>query len=128
MAAGDPQRVWFPEMIEWLRAQWHQSMSCDALIKLRDELDAQLQRIRTERHIRSPIFSCPCCGQVGEGADPHISVRAMILSLDRFGIASTAQTTVIEKRWAAHRKQHGLDLYGKSGIAQGPGVADCLHP
>ena len=79
MAAGDAQRVWFPEMIEWLRAKWHQGMSCDALIELRDELDAQLQRIRSERPIRSPILKCPCCGHVGEGADPHVSVRAMIL-------------------------------------------------
>jgi hypothetical protein len=128
MAAGDPQRVWFPEMIERLRAQWHQRMSCDALIELRDELEAQLQRIRLERHIRSPILKCPCCGHVGEGADPHVSVRAMILSLGRFGIASAAQTSAVEKRWAAHRKQHGLDLDGKSIVALSAGGAVCVHP
>lgn len=27
MAAGDAPRVWFPEMIEWLRSQWRQDMS-----------------------------------------------------------------------------------------------------
>jgi hypothetical protein len=110
MAAGDARRVWFPEMIERLRAQWHQGMSCDALIELRDELDAQLQRMRSERHVHSPVLKCPCCGHVGEAADPHVGVRALILSLSRFGIASAAQTRAIEKRWAAHRKQHGLDL------------------
>jgi hypothetical protein len=128
MAAGDAQRVWFPEMIERLRAQWHQGMSCDGLIELRDGLDAQLQRIRSERHIRSPILKCPCCGQVGEGADSHVSVRAMILSLGRFGIASASQTSAIEKRWAAHRKQHGLDLDGKSKVAPSALGAVCVHP
>ncbi len=128
MAAGDAQRVWFPEMIEWLRAKWHQGMSCDALIELRDELDAQLQRIRSERPIRSPILKCPCCGHVGEGADPHVSVRAMILSLGRLGIASAAQTGAIEKRWAAHRKQQGLDLHGKRNVAPSAGGTVCVHP
>ena len=87
MAAGDAQRVWFPEMIERLRFQWHQGMSFDAIIELRDELDTKLQQIRSERHIRSPVFRCPWCRHVGEGAEPHVSVRAMILSLTRFGIA-----------------------------------------
>ena len=42
MAAGDAQRVWFPEMIERLGSQWHQDMSFDAIVKLRDELDEML--------------------------------------------------------------------------------------
>ena len=100
MAAGDAQRVWFPEMIERLRSQWHQGMSCDALIELRDDLDAMLQRIRSDRHIRPAVFRCPECGHVGEGAEPHVSVRAMILSLTRFGIAPAEQTRPVEKAWS----------------------------
>lgn len=88
MAAGDAQRVWFPEMIERLRSRWNQDMSLDALVVLRDELDAMLQRIRAERHIRPTVFRCPKCGHVGEGRQPHVSVRAMILSLGRFGFAA----------------------------------------
>jgi hypothetical protein len=48
-------------------------------------------------------------GVRGEGAEPHVSVRAMIWLLTRFGIAAGA----LEKSWAAYRKQNGLDLYGK---------------
>jgi hypothetical protein len=87
MAAGDAQRVWFPEMVGRLRSQWHQGMSFDALVELRDDLDAILQQIRSERHIRTPVMKCPRCGYVGEGAPLHVSVRAMLLSLLRFGIA-----------------------------------------
>ena len=114
-------------MIERLCVQWHRGMSYDALIELRDELDAQLQRIRSERRIHPPIIKCPCCGHVGEGADPHVSVRAMILSLGRFGIASAALTSAIEKRWAAHRKQQGLDLDGKSTVAPTAAHPVCAH-
>jgi hypothetical protein len=56
MAAGDVQRVWFPELIERLRSQWHQGMSFNAMVKLRDDLDAMLQQIRCGRNIRTPVF------------------------------------------------------------------------
>jgi len=101
MAAGDAQRVWFPEMIERLRSQWHRGMSFDALVELRDDLDAMLQRIQSDRHIRPAVFRCPECGHVGEGAEPHVSVRAMILSVGRFDIASAEETSAVEKAWAA---------------------------
>ncbi len=94
MAAGDAQRVWFTEMIESLRSQWRQGLSFEAIVKLRDDLDAMLQRIRSERHIRPPVFKCPKCGHVGEGAEPHVSVRAMILSVIRFGIAGCVHPQV----------------------------------
>jgi hypothetical protein len=113
MAAGDAQRVWFEQMVEQLRDRWHPDMSFDALIALRDDLDAMLQRIRLEGNISSPVFKCRACGHVGPGAKPHVSVRAMILSLTRFGIAPAEQIHALEKRWAIHRKQNDLDVYGK---------------
>jgi len=65
MAAGDPQRVWFPEMLARLRCEWNSHMSFPALIELRNKLDAMLERIRSERHIASPVFRCPSCGAIG---------------------------------------------------------------
>jgi hypothetical protein len=127
MAAGDAQRVWFPEMIESLRSEWQQGLSCEAIVKLRDDLDAMLQRIRSERHIRPPVFKCSKCGHVGEG-EPHVSVRAMILSVIRFGIADAEPAYMIEKGWAAYRKQQGLDLCGKSLATKPADFAGCVHP
>ncbi len=113
MAAGEAYRVWFPEMVECLRSHWHQGMSLNAMVELRDDLDAMLQRIRFERRIRSAVFKCSRCGYVGEGADPRVSVRAMILSFGRFGIASADQMQALEKARAAKRKESGLDLHGR---------------
>ena len=81
-------------MIERLRSEWRQGLFFDAIVKLRDELDEMLQRIRSERYIRPPVFKCPNCGYVGEGAEPHVSVRAMILSVIRFGIAGCVHPQV----------------------------------
>ena len=113
MPKGDANRTWFPEMLDQLRCRWRLDLSPAELIPLRDELDAMLHRIRSERHIHSPIFNCPHCGHVGEGAAPFVTVRAMILSLARFDIATAHQVKELEKSWAEYRKANGLDPCGK---------------
>ena len=124
MPSGDAQRTWFPEMIVRLRAEWHAGMSMPALIGLRDELDGALQRIRAGRNIQTPIITCSKCGLTGPAAEPHVSVRPLILALARFEIASKDQTRALEKEWAAYRKQHQLDVEGK---ATAGGLESCPH-
>ena len=111
MGAGDPQRVWFSEMLARLRCEWNLQMSFPALIELRDRLDAMLQQIRSERHIVSPVFCCPGCGITGPSAEPQVIVRALILALRRFGITSQKDTKRIERDWAEYRVQNRFDLY-----------------
>ena len=128
MPSGNAHRTWFPEMVEALRTEWHAGLSFDELIDLRDELDAMLHRIRSEGHVRPPVFKCPRCGHVGEGAEPHVTVRAMILSLVRFGIAPAEPVNTLEKGWAAYRKQKGLDLCGKTLDPAPTSTRPCAHP
>jgi hypothetical protein len=113
MAAGDVQRVWFVEMIDMLRSKWQRELPFEELIRLRDELDEMLQQIRAERQIRPPVVKCPKCGHIGEGAAPHVSVRAMILSVCRFEIDDGNTTRAVEKQWKAYQKENRLDLNGK---------------
>ena len=49
MPAGDPQRTWFPEMVDELRKRWRAELPLSDLIQLRNDLDAMLHRIRSER-------------------------------------------------------------------------------
>src|SRR5438445_11520276 len=113
MPSGDAQKTWFPEMIVRLRSEWHEGMSIPALIGLRDELDETLHRIRAARNIQTPIITCRRCGMTAHAAEPHVSVRALILALARFEIASKEQTRTLEKAWATHREEHRLDREGK---------------
>ena len=117
----------FAEMVQHFRAHWHPGMSFEALISLRDDLDTMLERIRFEGHISPPVFRCRQCGHVGPGATPHVSVRATILALTRFGIAPAGRVRDLEKRWPAYRKRNDLDLRGKPTAPQ-PGGTPCLHP
>jgi hypothetical protein len=113
-------------MLDVLRFRWRANLSFSELIALRDELDAMLHRIRSERHIRTPVIRCRRCGHVGPAAEPDVTVRAMIFSLGRFGVVPADAMKALDKRWAADRKQHGLDLYGKLAAIPG-GAAACGH-
>jgi len=112
MASGDAQRTWFPEMIALLGQTWSPSMAEGEWLALRDRLDTLLQMIRSERQIVSAMMWCPHCHARHRAAPPTVSVRAMILALGRFGMASAAEVKVIERRWNAYRRQHRLDRYG----------------
>ena len=113
MPSGDAQRTWFPEMVAVLRADWDKSMPMATLIELRDRLDSTLQSIRSERGILTPVITCPRCGSTGHAAQPRVSVRAMILAVSRFGIASAEDVRRVEKAWKRYRHDEGLDIYGQ---------------
>jgi len=52
VAAGDVQRVWFPEMVEHLRRCWRDDLSMEALLGLRDEFDDMLAHSLDAAHLQ----------------------------------------------------------------------------
>jgi len=114
-------------MVEHLRLRWRDDLSMEALLGLRDELDDMLGRIRSTRHISNPVFTCPACGHIGRGAEPHISVRATILALARFGVAAREPLRALEKVWSAYRKTAGLNLYGDAATSESARLPGCAH-
>src|SRR5262249_47104361 len=93
-------------MIETLRQEWKSEIAWERVIALRDCLDAMLNGIRFSQGIRSPTIWCSVCSQHTQQAPPNVSVRALILALDRFGLVAAAQVKSLEKRWAKHRKEN----------------------
>ena len=114
-------------MVEQLRLRWRDDLSMEALLGLRDELDDMLGRIRSTRHISNALFKCPACGHLVRGADPHVSVRATILALVRFGVAAREPARALEKAWSIHRKTAGLDLYGQPATSEPARLQGCAH-
>lgn len=125
MPSGDAQRTWFPEMIAVLRREWGSSMSLTELIALRDRLDAMLQAIRSTRKILTAMFLCPRCGNYGRARPPRVSVRAMLLALSRFEIASAEEVKMLEKSWKKHRRDLRLDLYGRPKVTDAGSDHSC---
>ena len=120
MPSGDSGRTWFPELVEELRAAWRPELSWAAIIDLRDRLQAMVEEIIVTRGIRRARMRCSHCGQVGAGAPPVISVRAVILALGRFGIETPDAVDGLDKAWAKHRAQQQLDLCGRQAQHRPP--------
>ena len=99
----------------------------EGLVGLRDELDDILGRIRSTRRIVNPVVTCPVCGHRGPGADPHVSVRATIVAVVRFGVAAKEPARVLEKAWSAYRNTVGLDLYGHTTASARAQLPGCSH-
>ena len=114
-------------MVEHLRMRWQNDLSVQALLDLREELDDMLGRIRSTRHISTPTVRCPQCGGTAPGAEPHVSVRATILALARFGVAGRGQAHALEKAWSAYQKKMGGGLYGKTPKPEPGRVQECTH-
>jgi hypothetical protein len=89
--------------VDSLRSKWYRDMPFEAIIRLRDDLDGMLQKIRSERQIRPPVSRCPKCGHVGERTPPHVSIRAMILSVIRFDIDDVDATRAVERQWKVYQ-------------------------
>jgi len=121
MASGDRQRTWFPEMIEFLRAEWRPEMSWAEIIALRDHLDEMLRGIRKSRNLQPVATStlCPCCNEPMVQGAGGVSVRATILALNRFGIAPASEVEFLEKTWTKYRRETGIDLNGKLPHSRG---------
>ena len=113
MAAGDAQKVWFPELIAMVRQAGDPAMSMDALLRLRDWLNTTLQTIRHTRQILPAMMWCPHCQARHRAAPPTVSVRATILALGRFTRATAVEVQALEKRWNSYRRQHRLDRDGQ---------------
>jgi hypothetical protein len=54
MASGDSGRTWFPELVDELRESWRPDLSWEAIIHLRDRLQAMVEEIiaRAESSVR----------------------------------------------------------------------------
>jgi len=113
MPRGVASQTWFPEVVSDLRASWRGDLTWDAIIDLRKRLQQRLEQVLLSRGIAQAIVRCSHCGHVGPGARPVISVRAVVLALQRFGIESEATVRKLDKAWAKHRVLQQLDLLGE---------------
>src|SRR5262249_46018701 len=106
MASGDAQKVWFPALIELGRQAGEPAMAMDALLRLRDGLNATLQTIRHRRQILPAMMWCPHYQARHRTAPPRVSVQTTILALGRYTCATASEVQALEKRWNRYRQQH----------------------
>lgn len=125
MAAGDAQRVWFPEMVDELRRRWSTSLAWDEVVLLCEDAMALRTRIRQERGILPPRMRCPKCGAVSRSDIAGISVRSLLFALKKDGQIDETEFARLDLSWKKHRTVHRLDAYGRG--RQEPDVGCAEH-
>lgn len=127
MSAGDAKRVWFPEMIEELKASWSRTMPWEELAKFCARMTEERKRIRQERGIQPPKTRCPECGKVSRSDISGVSIRSALYALKKNGVITVDEFKVIDKSWMKHKKRNGLDADGQKSEAlrdEGTGGTD----
>ena len=124
MAAGDAQRVWFPKMIDELRAFWSEARGWVELADFCGHMTERRKEIRAEKGIRPPKIApplppgvrCPGCGRVSKTAarpDPlGVSIRSALFALKNNEVISADEFKDLDKNWMKHKRKNKLDAYG----------------
>jgi len=118
MPAGDAQRVWFPEMLEELKASWSKTMSWEELTDFCARMSEKRKQIRLERGIQPTMMWCPKCGKRTRSSVSNVSIRSALFALKKDGLLDEADFKQLDRSWMKHKKKNGLDAYGR--IAETP--------
>jgi hypothetical protein len=113
MAAGDAQRVWFPEMLEALARTWSASMTWDELADFCGHMTEQRRALRESRGIEPSRTRCPKCGAISQADIPGVTIRSALFALKKTGAIDDAQFEELDKSWRKHKAKNLLDAYGR---------------
>ena len=113
MAAGDAQRVWYPEMLDELKTRWTPGMSWGDVIVFCDRMTTMRKELALSRDIKPPMIKCHKCGTRERGAYPTIGIRSLIFALQKIEAISDDELKEIDRDWKRYRRKNALNAYGK---------------
>ena len=117
MAQGDPQRAWFPEMLEILKEKWNNELSWEQVSFQCNDMQNMREKIRESRNINPVRIYCKKCGKYSYSTPARISIRSLLFALKKSYIVTEEQFNKLDKDWKKYRKLNNLDLYGQRSIS-----------
>lgn len=119
MASGDAQRVWFPEMLDELRAAWSAPITWSELATLCEQIAVERRALRASRGIEPPTMRCSKCGAVSRSDLRGVTIRSALFALLKMGVVDEAGFRALDKGWMKHRAANQLDRFGRRAEAEG---------
>ena len=114
MAAGDAQRVWYPEMLGDLKTHWTLGMPWDDVIAFCQRMTIMRRELAVQKDIKPPMITCRKCGTRSRAAYPTVSVRSLIFALQKIGVVSAEEFKEMDRDWKRHQREDNLDGYGRN--------------
>ncbi len=127
MAAGDAQRVWFPEMLEQLGRLGRETFAWEVMIAFCSKMTSFRVELREAKGIRDPIYYCKNCGKKQSAKLPGVSIRSALFALLKQGIISDSELKSLDRDWARYRRKNRLDAYGNPKESQEAPNAEDHH-
>ena len=113
MAAGDAQRVWYPEMLDELKTRWTPGMPWDDVIVFCERMTIMRKELAVSRDIKPPMIKCHECGTRERAAYPTIGIRSLIFALQKIEAISDDELKEIDRDWKRYQRKNSLNAYGK---------------
>lgn len=113
MAAGDAQRVWYPEMLAELKKFWSPGLPWDDVISFCERMTIMRKDLAISRDIKPPMMKCHECGTRARAAYPTISVRSLIFAIKKVQTISDDELKKMDLDWKRYQRKNALTAYGK---------------
>ena len=114
MPSGDPQRVWFPMMLEALERTWSKSMTWSEFADFCQRMTVERKAFREANGIKPPRFRCPDCGEVTASDIKGVSIRSALFALKKIGVVDKDEFKELDRDWKRTKREQALDVYGRS--------------
>jgi hypothetical protein len=112
MPPGDAQRVWFPEMIDELKARWSSSMTWEEFAAFCQRMNDMRKQIRQSRGIKPPLIKCRKCGEISRSDIKGVSIRSGLFALKKYGIITETELKNLNRDWSRYQRKNRLNAYG----------------
>ena len=116
MAAGDAQRIWYPEMLAELKQFWSPDLPWEHVISFCERMTIMRKDIAISRDIKPPIMKCLACGTRARAAYPMISVRSLIFAIKKIQTISDDNLKKIDLSWKRYQRKNSLNGYGQMKV------------
>jgi hypothetical protein len=111
MAAGDAQRVWFPEMLDALKQYWSKEKTWEEIAIFAHKMTEERTNLRHAKGIKPAQWRCKDCGEILDLAP--ITIRSCLFALRKMNAIDEEQLKQLDKDWKKYKKKNCLDGEGK---------------
>lgn len=111
-ADTQPNRIWYPEVVELLTEKWNDEATNDELIALAKLLTKKVREIKQTIPSEDLIVKCPECGKKHPIDTAVVRIPSLITAALRFSVCSTKTRIKLNDSWSKYQKQHNLSLAG----------------
>ena len=114
MGEGNRHRIWYPEIVAYLRNGWKEDGKNEYLIHFAKYLTKKVRAHREKLGVKDPVRRCPDCGEEHAIDASIISIGSLLAAAERYNVCSHEEYERLYRSWLSYQRRHQLTKTGKS--------------